>query len=313
MLKKGIERVKPWQRGPKAPRAKPSPTPKHHEPMYSGAPPYPLPHMQIPYGYPVASSYQPYSFPPQYQYLPPNPPQQHAKEHHKGDYHKGDDSHDSGTRQGKAGPEQGHQPPHPPPPPPPSFGFIKRFFKYIFDSLKKRPVVYAFLLTNAAFFAHRELNPERHERHMIDIIDALTRSSVSWDGNGNAEKMKVTKFNDSLQNYSNTFSKASSGASVASIFEPLQTPSLLQRMKELEVSLTEEKRQEIARLTEEFQRESAGVCASLGAAAGQLRHCQLSGIAAGVGGGAGGGTGTETATAAETARLEQTNRALLAK
>lgn len=269
MLKKGIGRVKPWQRGGPSMRSKANKVqpPKHDLPPHfiNGIPSYAPPQMQIPYGYPVI----------QHAYQPPQPPPHHHQKehnHHKNDQHKKKDDY--------SGKNHGHHEHHPPPPPPPP-GYIKRIFQYILDTIKKRPIVAMFLLTNGVFYTYRKLNPEIAEKQMIEVFDALRKTSTSWDVNaiGSRDIIKITKLNDSLNNYSNSFKKASSGMSVSNAMERLQTASVLKHMKELESILSEEKRQEISRLTDAFQRDNARLTAALGTTASQLRHCQLSGIA----------------------------------
>ena len=308
MLKKGIGRVKPWQRGVTGPKAKKvhQPTPKpdvpHH--LYNDMSSYPPSYMQLPYGYPAA----------QHAYYPPHPPphHQHQREHphHEHTHHKKENFH-SGKHNGPH--EHHHGSPHPPPPPPP--GVVKRFFQYIFDTLKKRPIASAFVLTNVAFFAHRKLNPEMAEKQLNEAVDVLRKASTSWDSNTRSGKdiIKVTKLTDSLNNYSKSFKKASLGTSVSSAIEHLQSASILKHMKTLESSLSEEKKQEITRLTDAFQRDNEKVTASLENVASQLRHCQLSGLASGLNSDSmmeGDSTSREEARAADAAAREQSNTAL---
>jgi hypothetical protein len=304
MLKKGTGRMKPWRRaagsgGEKVPKVKPSaehnsgdwhnqhlrytvtpqmatqPPHGHNQHLrYNGMMPYPPPQLHSTYGIPFMPSYQP--LPPSYQEgLPTHHSNHHPPPHNN---HKKDDNHKSNHHDGKKGDhgDHHHGPPHPPPPPP---GYIKRALQYVYDSLKKRPLLYAFLLTNTALFAHRQLNPEAHRKHMLEFFSVLQKSAGAWDTNSsNNEKIKITKLNDSLQNYSTSFKKASSGSTVASAFELLHDSSLLKHMKELEKSLSEEKIQEITRLTQAFRLDNERLTSSLGAAASQLRHCQLMGI-----------------------------------
>lgn len=279
MLKKGVGRVKPWQRaaGSGAGRAKhpPTPTPDLHRlhppPTHHHHPP---PHI---YGYPVLPPYQhhplhphPHSHP----HAPPTPPHHHndSPPHHKDHHSKDHHHHDhKGHKDHHHGPHGSHSPPPPP-------GYFKRFFQYIFGSLKKRPIMYTLLFGSSASFAHRKLQPDAHDKHMGDFLTTLKKKSISLDSRGTHEKMKITKLNDSLQNYSTSFQKASSGTEVANAFESLQAASLLKNMKKLEQSLSEEKKQEIARLSKSFHEDNEKLTQALGSAASQLRHCQLMGI-----------------------------------
>ena len=144
------------------------------------------------------------------------------------------------------------------------------------------------------------------EKQLNEAVDVLRKASTSWDSNTRSGKdiIKVTKLTDSLNNYSKSFKKASLGTSVSSAIEHLQSASILKHMKTLESSLSEEKKQEITRLTDAFQRDNEKVTASLENVASQLRHCQLSGLASGL------STSREEARAADAAAREQSNTAL---
>ena len=116
--------------------------------------------------------------------------------------------------------------------------------------------------------------PESHQKFISEIRNTAKKNNYI---NGN-EKLKVTKFRDSMQNYSSSFKKAAYGTDAVLADEILLSSSILTHLKEVVDNLPTNKKQEISRLTESFNRDNMTLNSALGSTVSKLRHCQLLGM-----------------------------------